>query len=128
MRIPRLRFRFKFSIKHMMIGTALMALIMGGCRLAWLASCYRSAAKNCATLEFVSRSAQDFVQGNSSGPDELALLLGIGPLAEDQAVRAAAARGFQQSNAHYAALRRKYEQAAASPWLAVDEAPLRPAP
>jgi hypothetical protein len=118
MRLPRVR----FTIKRMMFGMVVLALIMGGCRRAWLSSRYRDAAKNCATLELWCRSAQRFSQGNATSQDELVLLL-LGPLGEDKVARAAAARGFQQTTAHYAALRRKYQEAAAWPWPAGDTGP-----
>lgn len=118
LRLPRVR----FTIKRMMLGMVFLALVLSGCRLAWLASRYRMAARNCATLETWSRSAQRLVQASSKDQDELALLFLV-PFAEDKVARAAAARGFEQSSAHYAALRRKYEEAAASPWFAADADP-----
>ena len=112
----------------MMVATAVIALLVGGCRAVWLASRYRIAAKRCATLEFWCRSAQQFVRADANSQEDLALVLGLGPLAEDKTARAAAAKGFEQTSAYCAALRRKYEEAAAWPWSAADIDPSPPAP
>jgi hypothetical protein len=111
----------------MMLAMAVLGFLMGVGRMAWLASRYRDAARNCATLELWSGSAQRFVRTNSQSQNELAFLL-LGPLGEDKVARAAAAQGFQHSTAYYGALKRKYEQAAASPWSAVDADPSQLSP
>ncbi len=101
MRLPAVR----FTIKRMMFAMVVIAFFMGGCRVAWLASRYRLAAKNCTTLELWCRYAEHFVQGSANGQDELAFFV-VGPLAEDKIARTAAARGFQHTTSYYADLRR----------------------
>jgi hypothetical protein len=115
-RIPRVR----FTIKRMMLATAVLALVMGCCKMAWLSSRYRKAAQFSASIESMFRQLRRVTDGDDKSRDDLALFLGLGPIVEDKVVRTAADRGFQKTVDYYAALRRKYERAAAWPWLAVE--------
>jgi hypothetical protein len=100
----------------MLVATAGLALTMGWCRMAWLSTQYRLAAEHCARLEYWCRSAQQFARSDASRPQELALILGFGPLVEDKVVRAAADRGMRQTIDYCSSQREKYERAAARPW------------
>jgi|SRR6516162_9683900 hypothetical protein len=116
MRITRLR----FTIKRMMLAVAVVAVIMGGYRVARLSGRYLTAAKYFADWERWGRQGQGLVQNNFAGGDGLVLLLGPNPLFEDKAAQAAAARTLQEAIDYCAAARRRYERAAARPWLSID--------
>jgi hypothetical protein len=115
----------RFTIKRVMLATAVLALVMGSCKMAWLSSRYRKAAQFSAAMESMFRQLRRVTAGNDRWRDDLALFLGLGPIVKDRSVRTAADRGFQKSVDYYAALRRKYERAAAWPWLAVEAHPPR---
>jgi hypothetical protein len=115
--------RVRFTIKRMMLAVAVLSLIMGGSRMAWLSVRYHRAARYYATLERFFRQVQRLAQDNAASPDELALLMGSNPLIENKLARAAAAMTFQHTGDYYAALRRKYERAAVCPWFPVGEDP-----
>jgi hypothetical protein len=117
--VPRVR----FTIKRMMVAVAILGLIMGGSRMAWLSIRYRRAAQYYATLERFFRQVQRLAQENVKSQDELALLVGSSPLLENKLARTAAAVTFQHTGDYYAALRRKYERAAFCPWFPVGEDP-----
>jgi len=110
-------------MKGMMLAAAVLALTMGGSRMAWLSARYRKAAKEYASKEVLARQVRRLDVENDKSQDELARLLGRKPSVEEAEARAASAREFQHTIDHFADLRRKYERAAARPWLAVDAEP-----
>jgi len=115
--------RSRFTIRDVMFAVAVCALLMGVFRLAELSGRYQTAAEYFASLERWGRGGQRLAQENSISQQEWAFLLGPNPLFENKVARAAAARTFQQAIDYCAAARRRYERAAARPWLPLDSVP-----
>jgi hypothetical protein len=120
MRMPRVR----FAMKRMMLAMAALALIMGGLRIAWLRDGYRKAAAFHAATENLQRV---FLEGAKT-EEELALAFGYELPGEEKAQQAAKIQIMQRKADNFAAMRRKYERAAARPWMAVDPDPPSPQP
>jgi len=110
----------------MMSAVAVLALIMGGSRMAWLSARYRKAAAEYASREALARQVRGLQVDNDKSLDDLALLLGGKPSVEADEARAASATESERTIDRFARLRRKYERAAHYPWLSVE--PDRPWP
>ncbi len=106
MRVPRIR----PSIRLLMILVAMAALFLGGAHLRHLKGVYRQRAVRHAQLEVSSRRIAKYA----------------GALARIGAERPGAASSTSRRADYHAAMRQKYEDAAAHPWLSVDPDP--PAP
>jgi hypothetical protein len=104
MRVPRVR----FTVRRMMIAVAVSAAVIWGVILWQRASFYRWKARYHARMERSSIIA--VIEGRKSAAP--------GELADLSRIRAA----------HHAALRRKYEHAAARPWEYVPSDPPDPVP
>jgi hypothetical protein len=122
MRIPRMR----YTMKRMMLAVAVLALIMGGLRIVWLRDGYRKAAAYYASLEKLHRESRRFVEDGGRAEEELALAFGEKVSGEDKKQQSTEVRGWQRLSDYCAALRRKYERAAARPWIPVDPDPPPP--
>ncbi len=118
----------RFTIKRAMLAVAVLALIMGGARVVWLRDRYRKAAAYYAAMEKLQRELQRFTVKDAAAEEELAIAFGMKVTAEGKEQAAAEARAMQPIIDDYAALRHKYERAAARPWLPVDPDPPPPVP
>jgi hypothetical protein len=122
MRLPRVR----FTIGRAMAAVAVLALIMGGARIAWLRDRYRKAAAYYAAMENLQRTIQRSTVESAAAEEELLLAFDQKVSADDKQQAAAEAKAMQPLIDYYAALKRKYERAAARPWLPVDPDPPPP--
>jgi hypothetical protein len=104
MRVPRVR----FTVRRLMAVVAVLAVLLGAgaevVRLARLAEDYRQRAKYFVAAEDVRNLT----------------------VAAERMVDPGAARKPDRIAAHYAQLRRRYERAAARPWLPVAPDPPEP--
>ena len=78
MRLPRVR----FTIKRAMLAVAVLALIMGGARVAWLRDAYRKAAAHYAAMEKLQREFQRFTVEDAAAEEELAIAFDMKVAAE----------------------------------------------
>jgi hypothetical protein len=127
MRLPRVR----FTIRRIMIVVASVALLMGGLRLLWLRSAYRKAALAHAAYENLARTLQRMVENEGKDERELEIAFGMKVEPEPEpvkATRAADARVNRKTAEYHAALRQKYERAAARPWAPIAPDPPPPEP
>jgi type II secretory pathway pseudopilin PulG len=123
--------RLRFTVREMLIATAIIALLMGAGRLLWLSSVYRKAALAHAAAENLARTLQSAVENEGDAVRELqvAFDVQVEPDSEaDKARRAAAVRVNQKTAEYHAALKHKYERAAAHPWMPIDPDPHPPEP
>lgn len=97
-RLPRVR----FTVRRMMVGVAIVALILVGSRIVWLRHRYRNLAQSYDVKEF-------------------ALAFGV----QDERVSVESVRAWKKIE-YYAALKRKYERAASRPWVPVPPDPPPP--
>jgi hypothetical protein len=116
----------RFTIKRIMLAVAALALIMGGLRVVWLRDRYQKTAAYYAMMENLHRDFVRFVEESERAEEQLALAFGEKAARADKEQQAAEARRIQRQADYYAALRRKYEQAARRPWNLVDPDPPPP--
>jgi hypothetical protein len=115
----------------MLVAAAIASLLMGSGRLLWLSSVYRKLAVAHAALENLSRTLQSMAENDGKAERELLVAFDIEVEPEDEVVKAqrAAYAGLNQRTAEYHAnLKRKYEKAAAHPWMPIDPVPPLPKP
>lgn len=122
MRIHRVR----FTLQRMVLAVAVLALIIGALRIVWLRNGYQKAAVYYAAMEKLQRDLQRFGEEDARAEEELALAFGQKVSGEQKEQQATEARGMQRLADWYAELKRKYERAAARPWLPVDPDPPPP--
>ena len=79
-------------------------------------------------MEKLQREFQRFTVEDAAAEEELAIAFDMKVAAEGKEHAAAEARAMQPIIDYYAALRHKYERAAARPWLPVDPDPPPPVP
>jgi hypothetical protein len=118
--------RVRFTIKRAMFAVAVLALIMGVARIVWLRDHYRRTAAAYALAERKQREILRTFVAAAEAEENMLLAFGMNVSAEDKEQNAADARAMQQTAEYCAALRRKYEQAAAHPWIPLEPDP--PAP
>jgi hypothetical protein len=119
MRIPRLR----FTLRRMTLAVAVLALILGGLRIVWLRDRYRRAAASYAATENLQRGFLRFAEGDAEAEEDLAIAFGYKISGEDKEQQATEIRVMRRKADYLEMMRRKYERAAARPWMPVDPDP-----
>jgi hypothetical protein len=121
MRLPRVR----FTIKRMLLAIAVLALLMFGVRMAWLSTVYRRAAARHRNREAVLREIVRLMRDNEEKANEI---FGRTLTPEEKAQQTSRNQSDDAGIEYYSQMRRKYDRAAARPWLAVEPDPPWPEP
>jgi hypothetical protein len=115
-------------LRSLLIGVAAIALMLGGWRMAKLASHYREEAKYHGFAESLARYTAQLARDY---PDENARRAAISRMGRvslpvDSHVARRTTQEWERLAAYNGAMKRKYERASSHPWLTIEPDPPEP--